>query len=168
MPQNSAWRQSSANRGKAFEQMIEAACRQYLIDGQAQIVKTEVQNKFIAGRMVYSQKGPPDFIGTIKGGQAVAFDAKNTQAASFPISKITDRPHQLEHLKNVHALGGIAFYLINMERENRVFIIPLPQIINAIERAQAGGRKSIPITEMPIEVKGTWKVCLDFLAPYLK
>lgn len=155
---------SKANLGKHFEQRIMNANRSYLLQGQAVIEKMEVANKFVGGKMIYTDKGPPDFMGAMKGGQAIVFDAKSTKGQSFPLANITRRRHQLTFLERMAKLGALAFYLIEFADHGRYFVLSIPEALAAIELAESGGRKSIPIDMLPLEVKGTFDNVLDYLA----
>lgn len=155
---------SKANLGKHFEQIIINANRQYLLTGQAVIEKQEVANKFINGKMIYSDKAAPDFMGALKGGRAIVFDAKSTGGQSFPLANITRRRHQLEFLSRMEKLGALAFYLVEFTEHNRYFILPINTARACIERAEAGGRKSIALHEFVLEAKGTFTNVLDYLA----
>lgn len=152
-----------AHQGRAFENLIEAANRQYDILGLALIEKTEVQKKLIKDELRYTKKGAPDFMGIGPGGQAVVFDAKSTEANALPLKTIVRRIHQYEFLTKTEKLGGKAFYLVEFAKAHRVFILPLDQLNAAIKRHQEGGRASIPIEEFTIEVGSSFKVCLDYL-----
>jgi recombination protein U len=156
---------SRANRGKAFESLIESANNQYFITNVAAIEKQEIQTKFIRGQYIYSKKGPPDFMGVLAGGQGIAFDAKTTAATSFPLKNITDRPHQLEFLQQYNKLGGLGFYLIEFSKERRYFLLTIPELLKFIKRAEDGGRKSIHLLEFKTEVKSSFHNALDYLKP---
>ena len=153
--------------GKRFEELIENANIQYMLSGSALIEKTEVQTKMINGKMIYTKKGMPDFVGTIEGGKSIAFDAKSTKGKSFPIKNILSRVHQLQYLTRTERLGGHAFYLIEFKDLSRFFLASIQEIEKAVERSYNGGRKSIPIEEFEMEVFPGGMYCLDYLAPIL-
>jgi recombination protein U len=158
-------KRNKANLGKRFESLIETTNRQYNITGKAVIEKMEVGNKFIDGQMIYSSKGPPDFMGAMTGGRAVVFDAKSTKGKSLPLVNITRRDHQLNFLEKMDALGALAFYLVEFADSRQVFVLPVPQVLAAIKRANDGGRKSIPLSEFKIEVQTSFHYALDYLDP---
>lgn len=155
---------AKANLGKKFETLIENANKQYKFAGLALIEKQEVANKFINGKMIYSNKAAPDFMGAVKGGRAIVFDAKSTKGQSFPLANITRRMHQLDFLKGMEQLGAYSFYLIEFADYGKYFILPINTAVACIERAEAGGRKSIALHEFVLEVKGTFTNALDYLA----
>jgi penicillin-binding protein-related factor A (putative recombinase) len=73
-----------------------------------------------------------DFVGVLSGGRFVAFDAKSTRDVhgwSVKVSRrspANDAAHQWEYLAEVHALGGLAFYLVYAEVPDRVFLALMP------------------------------------------
>ena len=152
------------NLGKSFERLIEAANRQYLITGMAAIEKQEIATKLINGKMIYSKQGPPDFMGIVRGGRGIAFDAKSTTGKSLPLKNLLDRRHQLEFLRLFEKLGGHAFYLVEFAAVNRVFMLPIGQALQAVKEAETGGRKSIPISDFEFEALPSFHCALDYLA----
>lgn len=86
---------ASRDAGKAFELMIESACRVYAVHGQANIEKTPEPMKPIrdlgGGRFIaaYEKKAQPDFKGTLRGGRAICFEAKHTDTDRMPQSYVT-------------------------------------------------------------------------------
>ena len=86
------------------------------------------------------RKGIVDFVGVLAGGRFVAFDAKstrNTQSWRVKTSRrspCNDTTHQWEYLSEVHALGGLAFYLIYAEELDRVFVARMPFPVEEAQR----------------------------------
>lgn len=65
----------------------------------------------ITNRGVIPQKSTVDFIGLLKGGRYIAFDAKETKVKTrLDLSNI--HQHQLTFLTLVQNLGGICFFLV--------------------------------------------------------
>lgn len=156
------------NRGKHLEMLVEKANIHYYFQDLAWIEQQEVQKKMIRGKLVYTKKAAPDFMGTVQGGRSVAFDCKTTEQKSFPLKNILERPHQMQQLAKQKNLGGIAFYLIEFKTENRYFVLTIPELEKAIESMENGGRKSIPLADLKHEVKASRLNCLDYLQPFLK
>lgn len=151
------------NLGKRLETMIESANISYFFRDMAWIEKQEVQKKYVNGRLAYTKKGAPDFMGVVAGGRAIGFDCKSTKGKNLPLKNIMDRPHQLQQLTKMHKLGGIAFYLVGFEDLDRYFVLTIPEL----ERFLATeARKSIPIDYFKKEVKESRESCLDFLEPF--
>ena len=155
------------NRGKPLETLVERANIHYYMQDLAWIEKQEVPKKMIRGKVVYTKKAAPDFMGVMQGGRGVAFDCKSTKEKSYPLKHILERPHQLQQLKKTHNMGGIAFYLIHFETENKTFVVTIPEIEKAVI-AMATGRKSIPMDACKREVKESQVNCLDYLQPFIK
>jgi hypothetical protein len=78
--------------------------------------------------------------GVLAGGRFVAFDAKSTRNTSSWRVKVSrrspsnDTTHQWEYLSEVHALGGLAFYLIYAERQDRGFVALMPFAVGEAQR----------------------------------
>ena len=154
--------------GRQFESLIVTANLQYKERGLAWIEKQEIEKKLQRGKMIYTKKGAPDFLGSIKGGRAVSFDCKSTAENRLPLKMITDKPHQLDKLQTLERLGGLAFYLVEFKAANKYFILPLDQVRAAIDRQRKGGRASIPLSEFEIEVTTDRHICLNYLKPFLQ
>lgn len=98
----------------------------------------------VTAKGLIAQSSTVDYTGIIKGGQFLAFDAKETQSkTSFPLVNI--HQHQLTYLQIVEDLGGIAFFLIHFKKvyEKQAFITPIPVVTKYWEGLM--GRKSIPL-----------------------
>ena len=118
--------------------------------------------------IIYTSKGlipkksTVDYVGLIKGGKFIAFDAKETQSkTSFPLSNI--KQHQLIYLNLVESLGGIAFFFIHFKKlyKDKAFVTPL-SIVNYY--SDENRRNSIPISDF----KESWLVNIhDYLETWL-
>ncbi|EHL2672221.1 Holliday junction resolvase RecU, partial [Listeria monocytogenes] len=80
---------SHANRGMTFERLIENACDIYQIKKLAIIQKLPTDWKIIRnGAQITgafpNKKSTVDFMGVLNPGMAIAFEAKETKAKSFP------------------------------------------------------------------------------------
>jgi len=76
-----------------------------------------------------AQQSTVDYTGLMKGGQFIAFDAKETQSkTSFPLANI--HQHQLTYLELVEELGGQAFFLIHFKKltTTQAYITPIPLV----------------------------------------
>lgn len=105
--------------GKAFEEIIEAACDKYFHQGIADIKKTPEPMKILEsigkGRFIatFEKKAQPDFKGTLQGGTSIVFDAKNTTADEISQSVVSD---EQERELNAHAtLGGKCFIIVSFD-----------------------------------------------------
>lgn len=113
--------------GAAFEKLIEVSCEVYKSRGLAYIEKTpepmrpvsgaDRQGKFTA---IYMAAAQPDYKGTLSGGRAVVFEAKQTNSDTMKQERVT--PTQAEALRIHYELGALCFVLISIK--DRCFVIP--------------------------------------------
>ena len=117
----------STSAGEYWENMIEAACRHYRLNGKAEITKTPEpmhpirslgQGKFIAN---YVKMAQPDYKGTLAGGRAVVFEAKHTDSDRLQQSVISSE--QEKQLDRHAKLGAECFVLVSFGFE-QYFKIP--------------------------------------------
>lgn len=130
----------------------------YRKKNEALILKIPVPIIMTAKGLVPTQS-TVDFAGLIKGGRFIAYDAKETQSkTSFPLSNL--KQHQVEYLKLVDELGGIAFFLIHFKKvyPDQAFVTPMKLIkYYWYERP----RQSIPIADFNKE----WLTNVDDYLP---
>jgi recombination protein U len=138
-----------ANRGKQLEANILTANRYYDMSGLAVVVQMPTPVKIL--RIVRNQvtgvlqKSTIDFYGTIKGGRAIYFDAKETKKPSFPLSNLEE--HQAEHMRKQEKVGATCFIVLEFTQEKEYFLIPFPILEAYLRAAAEGGRKSIPLKD---------------------
>ena len=97
-------------RGKELEKLAEKANTGYKLNKQALILKVPVPIIMTAKGLVPMQS-TVDFMGLTDKGRFIAYDAKETQVKTrFDLKNI--KGHQLDFLKMVESLNGIAFFLI--------------------------------------------------------
>ena len=140
---------SSANRGMSFEADINASNEYYKEKGVCLITKRPtpiniVKVDYSKGAMIthayFEAQSTTDYNGVYKG-KYIDFEAKNTKnKTSFPLSNITK--HQIEHLKLVLKHGGLAFFIIQFESLDKVYLLDASYVIEFYEH---GERKSIPL-----------------------
>ena len=103
------------------------------------IVKVDYSKGAKITHAYFEEQSTTDYNGVYKS-RYIDFEAKNTRnKTSFPLGNIT--PHQIDHLKRVIAHGGIAFFIINFESLQKVYLLDAKYVIEFYEN---GGRKSIP------------------------
>ena len=139
---------SSANRGMNLEEDINASNLYYLENNICLVTKRPtpiniVKVDYSRGARItdayFEKQSTTDYNGVYKG-KYLDFEAKNTKSkSSFPISNIFK--HQIKHLKNVIAHGGIAFFIIEFQTRNQIFLLDASFVIDFYEN---GDRKSIP------------------------
>lgn len=142
---------SHANRGITFERLIENACDIYQIKKLAIIQKLPTDWKIIRnGAQITgafpNKKSTVDFMGVLNPGMAIAFEAKETKAKSFPFKNIHE--HQIEYLKSVRKMGGHAFVLINFVTVDQIYKIDIKTFLELYEGAVQSGRKSIALKDI--------------------
>ena len=160
---------SPANRGMAFEHLVEYTNRCYRMKGIAHIEKVPTPWKVVRrGNRIISafpeKKGTVDFIG-VSHGRMIAFDAKSTRERTrFPLDNIED--HQMAFLKSWKDQGAIAFFLVEFVKHQEVYFLPYREAEKWWEEAKQGGRKSIPyewFMEHCDLVKSSRGIPLDYL-----
>ncbi|WP_339063589.1 Holliday junction resolvase RecU [Tepidibacillus marianensis] len=118
---------SHANRGMAFEQLIDYTNRMYEQKGIAVINKRPTPVKILgrtAGKVVGFLESPStvDFDGTYKG-KSIVFEAKSTRELNrFDLKNIHD--HQVEYLDKCHRHGAISFLLVEFAKHRTVYLLP--------------------------------------------
>ena len=171
---------SFKNRGQVLERNVLQAAAYYEMRGEAVIVKmptpVKVTKKDKGQVTGYFEKSTVDFYGTIQGGQAVYFDAKETGSGRFALTneKVME-PHQIKHLDLQHNMGALAFILLDFTAEKETYCIPWPVFLEYYEKAAAlpkGARgKSLKIADcredQRILTAPVQHGYLDFLSPYL-
>lgn len=145
---------TKARLGADFEDMINDSNKYYLSKNIAaiykkptpvQVVKTEFPKRSMAKitEAYYKTPSTTDYNGIYKG-YYIDFEAKSCHSESFPFSKIFT--HQVEHLRMVNQMGGIAFLLIEFPNKNEIFYLPVALLLEEYGKMNEGGRKSIPYT----------------------
>ena len=122
-------------RGAAWEFELERWHARYCSRQVAWVVKTEPATKLWEGRLLYESKGPPDFVGVLKGGRGVVFDAKHVPRFTF--SCLED--HQGRDLELAHRLGALSFVAVR-SGESR-YVLPWATITDRYWRWRDGERR---------------------------
>ena len=139
---------SASNRGMNLENDINLSNEYYrdhdicLITKRptpVNIVKVDYSRGARITDAYFEKQSTTDYNGVYKG-KYIDFEAKNTKSkTSFPLNNI--EPHQIEHLKGVIHHGGIAFFIIQFQLLNEVYLLDAQYVIDYYEN---GERKSIP------------------------
>ena len=139
---------SASNRGMNLENDINLSNAYYTDQGLALITKRPtpiniVKVDYSKGARItdayFEKQSTTDYNGVYKG-KYLDFEAKNTKSkTSFPLSNIEE--HQILHLKRVLEQGGIAFFIIQFQTLNEVYLLDASFVIDFWEH---GERKSIP------------------------
>lgn len=113
-------------RGRQHEAAIEGACRYYHDTGRANIIKVpepfRVQNKITPTQAYvrFTAHAQPDYIGALKGGRLIAFEAKTTSTDQLKQDVVT--PTQAKALEDFTRLGAITGVCASIQDAN--FFIP--------------------------------------------
>lgn len=161
---------SAANRGMNLEDDINSSneyyknkniCLIYKRPTPINIVKVDYSKGARIIDAYFEKQSTTDYNGVYKG-KYIDFEAKNTtNKTSFPLHNIY--MHQIEHLKQVLFFGGIAFFIIEFQSYDEIFLLDAKDVIDAFEN---GKRKSIPydqIKEKGIEIKKSFNPRLDYI-----
>ncbi len=143
---------TAANRGMDLENDINISNQYYLENDLAVITKRPtpinvVRVDYTHGAKItdayFEKQSTTDYNGVYKG-RYIDFEAKNTKSkSSFPLSNISH--HQVDHLKRVIRHGGIAFFIIEFEAYNEIYLLDAKHVIDFINELK---RKSIPYNEI--------------------
>ena len=139
---------SASNRGMDLESDINLSNEWYRDQDIAVITKRPtpiniVKVDYSRGARItdayFEKQSTTDYNGVYKG-RYIDFEAKNTKSkTSFPLSNIEQ--HQIDHLKRVIKHGGIAFFIIQFQSRQEVYLLDAKFVIEFWEK---GERKSIP------------------------
>jgi recombination protein U len=139
---------SASNRGMDLESDINLSNEWYRDQDIAVITKRPtpiniVKVDYSRGARItdayFEKQSTTDYNGVYKG-RYIDFEAKNTKTkTSFPLSNIEQ--HQIDHLKRVIRHGGIAFFIIQFQSRQEVYLLDAKFVIEFWEK---GERKSIP------------------------
>lgn len=143
-------------RGSALEEMINRTNEFYREKGLALIQKVptpitpiEIDQKTRHITLAYfDQKSTVDYIGACQG-IPICFDAKESATETFAIQNIHD--HQVEFMREFEKQGGVAFFLIYYTKLEKMYFMPIEEMVVFTERAKNGGRKSFRIDELKEE-----------------
>ena len=161
---------SAANRGMDFENDINLSNDYYREKGiclitkrptPINIVKVDYSKGARITHAYFESQSTTDYNGVYKG-KYIDFEAKNTKSkTSFPLSNITK--HQIEHLKLVLKHGGIAFFIIQFQMLNKVYLLDASYVIHFYEH---GERKSIPLNcfeENGVEIEQSYNPRIKYI-----
>ncbi|EGQ4429497.1 Holliday junction resolvase RecU [Staphylococcus pseudintermedius] len=144
-------------RGMTLENDIESSNQYYLKTERAAIHKkpTPVQivhvdypkrSQAVIKEAYFRTPSTTDYNGVYKG-YYIDFEAKETKnKTSFPLQNI--HAHQVEHMKQAVAHGGIVFLLLRFKGINEVYLLPFKRFFPFWERYLKNGKKSIKVEEI--------------------
>lgn len=140
-------------RGSTLEELLNRTNEKYLENHLALIQKiptpiTPVRidpNSRQITLAYFDQKSTVDYIGVVQG-IPVCFDAKECGTDTFPLANI--HPHQVSFMEEFEKQNGIAFFLIFYTTKDLFYYLPFRKLKEFWDRAEGGGRKSFPISEL--------------------
>jgi recombination protein U len=162
--------QSAANRGMGFEKDINDTNAYYLEKGLAliykrptpiNVVKVDYSHGARITQAFFECQSTTDYNGVYKG-HYLDMEAKSSRSkTSFPLNNIA--PQQVSHLRAVHKMGGLAFFIINFYSLNETYLLDAGYICDFYEKKP---RKSIPVSEIRAHgypVKESYRPRYDYL-----
>ena len=140
-------------RGSTLEELLNRTNEKYMENHLALIQKiptpiTPVRidpNSRQITLAYFDQKSTVDYIGVVQG-IPVCFDAKECRTDTFPLANI--HPHQVSFMEEFEKQNGIAFFLIFYTAKDLFYYLPFRKLKEFWDRAEGGGRKSFPISEL--------------------
>lgn len=160
-----------ANRGAILEDLITYTSEQYKKNGIAIINKVPTPVTVLkSGKGFFKGKSTVDYTGTLRGGQFVCFEAKETkQTNSFPLKNI--HQHQIEYMRAVECMGGLAFLIVrfvNFKGQGEQFFrLGFDELVERWEYSLANrgkrGAASIPAEAFKTEIRGECGYALHYL-----
>lgn len=171
---------SQAGRGKGFEEVLALGHKHYRRTRQAVVQKVPTPTTVMRRKQpdgsteitgaFHAKKSTVDFLGVLRDGRAVAFEAKSNQRKTmWPFDSI--HQHQVDFLRDVADLGGLAFVLVEHLPDQAVYLIPAAEMARRYEEAAwRQGRASIPAAELRqfARVPSSPGVPVDWLAAVQK
>lgn len=146
-----------SNRGMSLEQDLNETNIYYLSKGIAsihkkptpiQIVRVDYPKRSAAviKEAYFKQASTTDYNGVYRG-RHIDFEAKETNnKTSFPLQNFHE--HQIQHMEQVLAHGGIIFVIIKFTQLNEVYLLEGIHLFHFWKRYKSGGRKSISKEEI--------------------
>lgn len=138
-----------ANRGLAFEQMIDYTNQMYEQKGIAIINKrptpirvTSTRNGIVEG--FFEKPSTVDYDGTFRG-RSIVFEAKSVAGDRFPFQNLPE--HQAEYLFKTARHGAISFLLVEFRKHNEIYLMfaDTLELYWKIGEKGARGARSLPI-----------------------
>lgn len=161
-----------SDRGMNLEQQINESNKYYLQQGIAvvhkkptpiQIVKVDYpkRSRAVIREAYFRQASTTDYNGVYKG-YYLDFEAKETRnKSSFPLKNFHE--HQIVHLSQCLAQGGICFAIIGFVTLKRYFVMPASAVITAWK---TDGKSSMSLNEIvkdSIEIKSGYMPTLPYI-----
>lgn len=139
-----------ANRGKAWEELLEVHHRRVQARGLGVVFRTPPPVRLLARlrggqwRAVLTQEGPPDYLGLLRGPGGplpVAMEAKDSAGSRWGLKEL--QAHQAAALQSWTDLGGLG--LVLLRHGGRGWVLPwttLGPVWTRWRASQVAGRKA--------------------------
>ena len=158
---------SHANRGKAWEQLLEFFHARYEARGMAAVIRTPPNmrilrsmhgGKFLA---VYASEGPPDYL-LLTEGMAVMVEAKEAHGKRWPLKNL--HAHQARRMDGWRTHGGEAVVVLRHHQSGTAWVLPwqkLGPVWHAWDRGRQRGKKASSGTAS-LNLPGLLRIGLEF------
>ena len=143
-------------KGEQWERILDSYHHVYMKTGLARIFQCHPGVRMVErGRIVYETEGPPDFMGFLRGGHGVIFDAKEIKASRLPFAKI--RPHQARAFAEAAKAGAHPFLAVRCADGD--FVVSWQTIYPVYQKwagYEADATASIVVAEVGLPIPGGW------------
>lgn len=148
---------TTGHRGDPLEDLIVLTNEYYKKNGYGRVDKVatpikvvDINERGVITKGYFDKKSTIDFFGVVQG-VAIAFDAKETNLKSLPLSNIHD--HQVDYMKDIKDQGGLSFIIVHFKFCDEYYLIGYELIKSYVDGSKMGERKSIPYKDMKKENK---------------
>lgn len=140
-------------RGSMLEELINLTNEKYRDKGLALIQKIPTpitpieidKNSHHITLAYFDQKSTVDYIGAVQG-IPVCFDAKECAVDTFALANVHE--HQIQFMQAFEKQDGVAFLIIYYKKQDIYYYMRLRELKTYVDRADAGGRKSVRFEEL--------------------
>ena len=150
---------SRGSRGKSWEIQLSLWHDAYRRLGAAYVVSIEAPVKQVGGGSpflaVRAKEGPPDFMGTLDGGRAVVFDAKETLGVRWSFGLL--KAHQARDLSANADRGGLSFIALSFS--GRGWVVPWEELRGEWWAWKRNGARKASIVEGEMGVSMNQQGC---------
>jgi recombination protein U len=149
-----------AGKGKKTERLIATCNARYANTDKALIQRVSDPITITAQGDMIRTKSTVDFLGTLKGGKAIAIEVKeySSKPKTFPFSNVEQ--HQDEFLEKMEELGGLAYLAIKHKELDYFYLITYSEYASYKLK---NTRKSIPFKDLERFRKTGLKDYLDLM-----
>jgi len=157
------------HRGDVLEEIILITNEYYKTHKFAVIDKintpikvVEIDQSGLITKGYFEKKSSVDFVGLVQG-IGIAFDAKETNLKSLPLSNI--HKHQIEYMESFSDQGGLSFLIVHFKLYDKYHLITFELLQKYYLNSKEGDRKSIPysVLDTKYEIKRENNGILNYL-----